>query len=179
MTRTGTLAAGPEVGATPRRARAAAGKAGHGVSADSAAYDRGSTTASPVGGPTDPLLASTTDSDPWLCAVYTEAACLTPATFESARRSADVTEAVPGTKTTASAPTCAQEAARWPADTESDGVVDQRCEFGFCLLLRSTDAPDPVQHLRWRHPGNPLCHAWAFGWHLMLPIRLPLLGSRA
>jgi hypothetical protein len=49
----------------------------------------------------------------------------------------------------------------WPADTEFDGVVDQRCEFGFCLLLRSTDAPDPVQHLRWGHPGNPLRHAWA------------------
>jgi hypothetical protein len=60
-----------------------------------------------------------------------------------------------------------------------DGVVDQRCEFGFRLLLRSTDAPDPVQHLRWGHSGNPLRHAWAVGWRLVLPIRLPLLGSRA
>jgi hypothetical protein len=52
---------------------------------------------------------------------------------------------------------------RWPADTEFDGVVDQRCEFGFCLLLRITYAPDPVQHLRWGHPGDPLRRAWAFG----------------
>ena len=66
-----------------------------------------------------------------------------------------------------------------PADAEFDGVVDQRCEFGFCLLLCSTDVPDPVEQLRWGHPGNPLRRARAFGWRLVLPILLPLLGSRA
>ena len=67
----------------------------------------------------------------------------------------------------------------WPADAEFDGVVDQRCKFGFCLLLRNAGAPDPFQHLRWGHPGNLLWHAGCFPWRLVLPIWPSLLDSRA
>jgi hypothetical protein len=46
-----------------------------------------------------------------------------------------------------------------PPDAEFDGVVDQRCEFGLCLLPCNAGAPDPLQYLRWGHPGNLLWHA--------------------
>ncbi len=58
-----------------------------------------------------------------------------------------------------------------PAKPELDGTVDQRCEFGFCPLLRDAGTPDPVQYLRRGHPGNLLCHARGFRWRVVLPIR--------
>jgi hypothetical protein len=66
-----------------------------------------------------------------------------------------------------------------PSDAEFDGVVDQRREFGLCLLLCNAGALDPLQHLRWRHPGNLLWHAGCFPWRLVLPIWPSPLGSRA
>jgi len=65
-----------------------------------------------------------------------------------------------------------------PSDAEADGVVDQRRKLSLCRLLRNPGAPDPLQHLGTRHPGNLLGLAGRFRWCRLL-VRLCLPGPRA
>lgn len=65
-----------------------------------------------------------------------------------------------------------------PSDAEADGVVDQCRKLRLCLLLRNLGAPDPLQHLRTRHPGNLLRLAGRFRW-CRPPVRLCLPGPQA
>ena len=53
-----------------------------------------------------------------------------------------------------------------PSDAQADGLVDQYREFGLGFLLHGPGALDPLKHLRWGQPGNPLRWAWWLRWRL-------------
>jgi hypothetical protein len=65
-----------------------------------------------------------------------------------------------------------------PSDAEADGVVHQCRKLRLCLLLRNPGSPDPLQHLRTRHPGDRMCLARWFRW-CWPPVWLCLPGPRA
>ena len=66
-----------------------------------------------------------------------------------------------------------------PPDAQTDGLVDQLRECGFCPQLGNPGALDLVQHLNGRHRGSRLRLAWRLRWRLWPTLRLYLLGSRA
>lgn len=65
----------------------------------------------------------------------------------------------------------------WPPDALIDGIVDQRREFRFCLVPHVPGVFDVLKHLGCRQVGDPFRRACRFGWRLLPPPRLHVLGS--